>query len=758
MGGARQPTALESVHRAAGPPAGPLIVATKLHAPTGRGALVPRPGLLARLAAAPAGRLVLVSAPAGWGKTTLIAEWAAAETESRQFAWVSLDPADNDPVRFFAYVVEALRRAAPELDEAAVDSLSTPGTTLVEVALPALVNEIEALSTPIVLVLDDYHAIRSSEIHEGVSFLVERLPPTLSLVLVTRFDPRLPLPRLRARGELTEIRAEELRFSAAEAATFLNEVLGLGLDESQVGRLHERTEGWAAGLYLAALSLRGRDDVEGFIGAFAGDNRHVVDYLAQEVLENQPEHVREFLVRTSVLERLCGPLCDAVTGGSGSARMLADIERSNLFLVPLDTRRRWYRYHRLFATLLRQELGQRDPELVPTLHRRALDWCRRQGEIPEAIQHAFAAGEISEASELIASHWNAYFNQGRLATVAGWLDALPAETLGADSRLSVARAWTLMDLGRLDEAGRWTETASEGVPEERPSEGGAATLRVVHRFKVGDVGGANEAARRALALDWGEDLFGRTVATCLLGITLLLGGRAEEAATALGEALTLAEESENQLGTIYALGYLALLEAERGESEEAERRAAAATSLSDDPGRAEHFVTMVAYLGRGKALAARGEVVGADAALGRAVELSRRGAGRLEAAYALLARADVRLVLDDREEARALVRRAREILELCPDPGVLRESASALERRLSLAAPPESPGTAREELTDRELAVLRLLATELSRREIGAALYVSVNTVKTHTRGIFRKLDVSTRAEAVRRARELELL
>jgi LuxR family maltose regulon positive regulatory protein len=732
---------------------GPIVLTTKLHPPAGRRAHVPRPALVARLAAAPPGQLTVVSAPAGWGKTTLVADWYASEEGNRPVAWLSLDEADNDPVRFVAYLVEALHRAAPELGERARALLGAPGSTFLEVMMPALVSELEALPAPVALVLEDYHVITSREIHAGTGFLVEHLPPTLALVLVTRLDPPLPLARLRAGGELTEIRAEELRFSVVEATRFLNDVLRLGLDERQVARLHERTEGWAAGLYLAALSLRGRPDLDDFIAAFAGDDRHVVDYLAVEVLENQPEEVRSFLLRTAVLDRLAGPLCDAVVERTGSARLLEEMERSNLFVVPLDTRRRWYRYHRLFATLLQRELEEIEPELVPELHRRAAAWHRSGGSTDDEIRHVLAAGDVDAGRELIARHWTAYFNRGRLATVSGWLDGLPDGVALGDPALCIPRAWILLDLGRLDEAGRWIEAAAEG------EEHGVAILRAVHRFKTGDTERADEAARAAVELDWSEDLFGATVAHCLLGITAFLAGRSDAALPSLEEAVRLAEAAENQLGRMYSLGYLALVHAERGESEQAERRSAAAALLADDRGRAEHFVAMMPQLARGRALAERGELLEADTALQRASHLSRRGAGRLETAYALLALADVRQALGDRTGARTLVREAGRTLAACPDPGILRELLRRAERRLGLA-PPAGAGmeAAPEELTDRELAVLRLLATDLSRREIAEALFVSLNTVKTHTRAIFRKLGVSTRDEARERARALGLI
>lgn len=644
--------------------------------------------------------------------------------------------------------------------------MRNPGVGIVDVVLPTLINEAAGLSHRVVLVLDDYHAVRNGEIHEAVAFLVEHLPPTLHLVLSGRADPPLPLPRLRARAELTEVRLQELRFTAEEAGTLLNDVLRLGLDTDDVDRLQQRAEGWAAGLYLAALSLRGRADVHGFIEAFAGDERHLVDYLAAEVLDHQPPATRAFLLHTSILDRLCGPLCDAVTGVEGTAATLEEIERSNLFLVPLDTKRRWYRYHRLFGELLRHELRLREPALAPTLHRRASAWHQVARMIPEAIHHLLAAGDLEEAGELIARNWNTYFNEGRIATVAGWLDALGEEGVLRDPRLGVARAWIAMDLGELDDAGAWIEAASAGTPPG-PMEDGTASLesaltilQVVHGFKSGDVGRARKSARAALELESGGTSFGRVVAHTLLGVTSYWTGDRLEARAALAEAAALAQRAGNKLGAIYALGYQAVLMTELGKLEEAEALAAEAASLSDDPGRAEHFVSMMWHLARGKLHREHGEAAEAEVAIARAVELSRRGAGLLEVALALLALAQVRQDRGDSSGAREALREARRIAERFPDPGALGDLLSGVESdlRITSSARPLESRPAGVDLSDRELDVLRLMPTRLSQREIGASLYVSLNTVKTHTKSIFRKLGVSTREEAVTRARELGLL
>jgi LuxR family transcriptional regulator, maltose regulon positive regulatory protein len=743
-------------------PSGPVLLTTKVHAPSPRRELVLRPVLVDRLTAGTE-KLTLLAAPAGWGKTTMLAEWLAQDDHQR-FAWLSVDRGDNDPARFWSYVVEALRTVEPELGAPALAQLRATGTSVAEVVLPALINEIAAFGTATVLVLDDFHLITTREIHDQIAFLVEHLPRSLRVAIATRSDPPLGLARLRARAEINEIRAEELRFTEEEAGALLNGVLGLRLDSGDVQRLQQRTEGWAAGLYLAALSLRGQADPQAFIEAFAGDDRHVVDYLGAEVLQSQEEAVQRFLLQTSILERLCAALCDAVTEGSGSAPMLEEIERSNLFLHSLDAKREWYRYHRLFSELLQHELRRRDPELVPALHRRAADWYRREGAVPEAIDHAVAAGEDAEAAELVARHWNSFFNQGRLTTVSDWLDALPEETVAGDPRLAIARAWIALDLGRLDEVEGWL-AAAEGAElrgqmwdGSSSVESALAVLQVVHRFKTGDVGQAGEAAHRALDLESEGRSFGRTAVFLLLGATRYWSDELEDAVDALEEAARLARSTDNHLGSMYALGYLALARLDLGDLEGAENATREAFRVGDDPGRREHFVAMMGHLAEARILMLQSRVPEACASAVRAAELAGRGAGLVEIASAFLLLGRLLAETGDRGGARAAIDEARRALERSPDSGRVGEALAQTERRLGRRRGPavsERPG---DELSERELAVLRLLPTRLSQREIGASLYVSVNTVKTHTKSIFRKLGVSTRAEAVARARELGLV
>ncbi|MGH8909191.1 MAG: LuxR C-terminal-related transcriptional regulator [Egibacteraceae bacterium] len=731
-----------------------LLLATKLATPALRASLVPRPMLLALLEAPPPRKLTLVEAPAGFGKTTLLSEWVRGR---KACGWVSLDPGDNDPVRFWSYFVEALRGVSPGVGTTALLLLGAPRTSVSREVLPALLNDLQEYDGQAVVVMDDYHLMTSPEIHQDMTFLLDQLPPSLHLVIASRTEPPFPLARMRARGQLFQIRAADLQFTLGEAAALLGDLLGLALSDQDVALLHGRTEGWAAGLYLAALSLPRQADPGRFIAAFAGDDREIADYLGAEVLAGQTEAVRTFLLRTSVLERLCGPVCDAVTGSGGSAGMLEEIERANLFVVPLDTRRQWYRYHHLFGELLRHELERTEPDLVATLHQRASRWHQAHGFVPEAIRHATVARDFEAAVELITQHWNAFLNQGRLETLTRWLADLPPRVVGRAPWLCVARAWLLMDAGRLGEVEEWIAAAQRQAGLGGPLGSEIALLGTVHQFKVGNVAAARGAALRVLELEGAARSFPRTVASVVLGIMRYWCGLPDEAVEALWEGAELAKTTGNDLARAYALGYLAVVHAERGAFDRAERLGRTAVALSDEPGFAEHFVLTFAHLGLALAWEGRGALRDADAAAARAVRLSRRGAGRVEIAFALLVSGRIRQLLGDRDGAAALVVQAREHADACPDRGILAGAVAQAERwlRAAVAPPVPAPG---EELTDRELAVLRLLATDLSRREIAERLFVSLNTVKTHTRGVYRKLGASTRDEVLTRARALGLL
>jgi LuxR family maltose regulon positive regulatory protein len=711
---------------------------------------VRRQALIDLLEAEDLARLVLVAAPPGSGKTTLMAEWAMA-SRSQAFTWLSLDAGDEDPVQFWTGVIEALRGARPEVGAEALAALEAPGTHVVESVLPPLIDALDAAGgEPLVLVIDDYHLADDAQVHASMAYLLEHLPEGVRIAMTTRSDPPFPLGRMRARGQLLEVRAADLRFSDREAAGLLNGALGLSLADEQIARLQLRTEGWAAGLQLAGLSLRGRPGPEAFIDAFAGDDRQLVDYLGEEVLEAQPAKRREFLRRTALLGRMCAPLCEALTGDADAGETLAEIERENLFLVALDSTRRWYRYHHLFGDLLRHDLEQTAPGLIPELHARAAAWFAEHDMAPDAIHHAVAAGNSVLAAELVATNWSDAFNRGRHITVARWLAQLPPDLVASDSRLWLARVWTSMDRGRLDEVEPLLTDDAAPDGEWLP------VLRALHRFKVGDVGAALAEAQQALRDEPDAPPFPRTVALLVAGVASHWVDDLAAAETALREARATARRDGNGLATLYSGGYLALLALDLGDlrSAQGELRACAELAAAE-PGLDEHFVATAHHLAGGRLALLQGVHARAGDELERAVALARRGASVVELAAALLAQADAARATGAAQVANGARAEAAALIDAAPDPGRLSASrAPGVARR-----PPSSRLVAApDELSERELAVLRLLPTELSQREIGDTLYVSLNTVKSHTRRIFAKLGVSGREDAVRRARELGLL
>jgi LuxR family maltose regulon positive regulatory protein len=739
---------------------GPELVRSKLEAPGPRAGLIPRAGLQTLLQTSLQARLCLVGAPAGSGKTTLLAQWQAT-TGRGGVAWVSLDEGDNDPTRFWVYVVEALRTVAPEVGTAAAQALQRPSPDLDRAVLPSLLNDLHAAGSRLFLVLDDYHLVTSTACHQSLGFFLDHLPAGVHVVLSTRTDPPLPLAGMRAKGELAEIRVADLQFSDAEALALLNGAMGLALGAEDVERLTERTEGWAAGLYLAGLSLHGRQDTDAFIASFQGHHRHIADYLGAEVLERQPEHVRRFLLRTSVLARLSGPLCDAVLDAEGAAQQLEELERSNLFLVPLDDRREWYRYHHLFAQLLRLELARRDPTLVPLLHRRAAAWHRQAGNVDAAIGHASAAGEFTDAAALIARHWLTYWRRGQRATVGRWLDGLPEEAIMANPPVAYVAAWIRGYSGASKQRTEdWLAVVGRDGAEGSLPDGvsslafGANLARASLVFD--DLGRSVAAGRRALELAGPASQQFWWMAQSALGHGLYLSGRAAEIRPELEELVERVPAAVQPVAVVLSLAVLSLVAGDRDDDRTALALACRAASAADSQGLSAEPMCGIAYAALGRALARQGQLAEAEKQLQRALAPVGIDSMLAQRAFTLLQLAPVRRGRGDLAGARALIDEARELIEGFVDPGSLpslleqteRLLASAPRRRVEAAAP----------LSERELVVLGLLPTGLSTREISRELSVSVNTVRSQVQAIYRKLQASTRAEAVTKAHELGLL
>ena len=525
------------------------MIATKLHVPTPRASLVRRSRLIERLNQGQDHKLTLIAAPAGFGKTTLLSEWASEI--KRPIAWLSLDAADNDPAQFLAYLVAALQTIKANLGEGVLAALNSPQPPPTEAVLTALLNEITALETPFVLVLDDYHLIDATTVDLALTFMLEHLPPQMHLTIATREDPQLPLARLRARNQLTELRAADLRFTPDEAAEFLHSVMGLDLSAVDIAALEDRTEGWIAGLQLAGLSMRGRDDISGFIRGFAGNHRYIVDYLVEEVLQRLPEAVRNFLFQTSVLERLSGSLCEAVTGQHDGSAQLESLERGNFFVVPLDDQRHWYRYHHLFAQVLRAQLMAQQPEQVAVLHLRASQWYEQQGSEAEAIHHALAAEDFARAADLVEMALPQVRKSRQETTMLRWLGALPDAVMRTRPVLSVHSVGVFLQIGdlesaqaRLRDVEKWlgmagnfmepsaalpTEMVVRDEEEFRVLPGSIAMYRAAIALALGDLKSSMKSAERVLDLVAEEDHLRRGAATSLLGLAYWTRGDLEAA-------------------------------------------------------------------------------------------------------------------------------------------------------------------------------------------------------------------------------------
>jgi LuxR family transcriptional regulator, maltose regulon positive regulatory protein len=535
------------------------LLRTKLTAPPQRAHLVVRPRLTQRLEDALRRKLTLVSAPPGSGKTTLLSAWLAQV--GQPIAWVSLDEDDDDPIRFWTYAVAALERAYPGATGSMLALLRAPQPPTMRGLLMALLNALDAATDPVYLFFDDYHVITARAIHDALEYLLARLPPHVHLVLASRTDPPLPLAQLRARGELTELRAADLRFTGKEAASFLADVMSLRLAPAQIALLEERTEGWIAGLQLAALSLRGRDDPGAFLDRFAGDHRYISDYLAGEVIDRQPERLRAFLLRTSILDQLCGTLCDAVIREGAdvdSESLLAELERANLFLIPLDDERRWYRYHALFAAALRQRLRQTASEELPALHQRASIWFEREGMTEPAVRHALAAGETERAAALVERVAGAYWKRGDIAALRALLDALPDAVMLAQPRLCLFHSWVRLIAGRFVEGLRRLEEAEESL-RAHPDASDAPVLQgALYAIKAavaragGDHEESNALARRTLDLTPEDETIWRAIATLNLAENAFAAGDLAAARWAAAETLRLGERGGDSFGAIIA--------------------------------------------------------------------------------------------------------------------------------------------------------------------------------------------------------------
>lgn len=672
-----------------------LLVETKLLVPRPRRELVARPRLVdvVRRAVSDAA-LTLVSAPAGFGKTSLLAAAVSprAGNEQRAIAWVSLDQHDREATRFWSYVLHALESASPGSATAALGLLDS-GTAPLREVLVSAVNELSVHPGEVVLVLDDYHLADGPEVSAGMGFLLDHLPPQLQLVISTRADPALPLARLRARGELVELRAADLRFTAGEATAYLNDVHDLDLTTTDVEALETRTEGWIAALQLAALSLRNREDASGFIAGFAGDDRFVVDYLADEVLDRQPPDVRRFLLDTCVLERLTGPLCDAVTGGSGGGAVLEALERQNLFLVPLDDQRRWYRYHHLFGDVLQSRLLDERPADVPLLHRRASDWSQQAGDVESAVRHALAATDVDRAADLIELAAPTLRRHRGEAVLRRWITSLPPAVVRQRPVLASTFIGALMASNEFDGVepllGELEEVLAgprEGLVVVDPSElarlpAVMATHRAGLALVAGDPVGTARHAREALVRAPGGDLLTAAAASALLGLAAWTRGDLDAAHDAYAEAADRLEAAGHVADVLACTVTRVDLEIALGRLHDADRTVTRALDLARDAatggpvrGTADMWVALARVTWE------RGDAAATAEHLHRAADLGEAAGLPQQPHRWRVAMAQQRAVEGDIEGADALLEEAERIYTGDFSPDV--RPVSALRARL----------------------------------------------------------------------------
>ena len=734
------------------------LTASKLRRPLVRHGTVHRSPLVERLANGERRPIVSVVAPPGYGKTTVLAQWA--ERNGQSFAWVSVDERDNDPKVLLTYVAQALDAVEP-IDERVFDALASPGSSVPGSVLPRLGSAFSSMTTPVALVLDDVHMLRNRECQAALSVLADHVPGGSRLALAGRSRPPLRVARLRAEGRVLEIGPGDLSLTQDEAFLLLHNA-DIAVAEEDVTELHRRTEGWPAGLYLAALYLREGGLMASAAVSFGGDDRLVTEYMESEFLARISRRRRAFLTRTAVLERMSGSLCDAVLERTGSAGVLADLERSNLLLVPLDRRGQWYRYHHLFRDMLLAELHRLEPGLVPVLYRRAAQWHERNGEPAEALEYWMKAGEADSAARLVGTLAFPAYQRGRVATAErwfGWLDDHAPR--GTYPVVAVLAAMMSAVTGKPGQAELWAEVAERGaatasLPDGSPTiEPWLALLRaLLCRRGVDQMRADAELAARTL----GAGSFWRTAATLYLGEAHLMAGDADRADVLFQDAAAAGQAGGASIGACVALAERSLLAIGRGAWEAAELHLSQARSLARDANLEDYPPVTILHAAAARIALHQHDRPRAIAELTRAQRL-RPGLTYALPYLAVQARIELarcHLALADVAAARILLQEAEEVLTRHPDLGVFAGQAGNLRAELSSARGSSAPGASA--LTAAELRLLPMLPTHLSFPQIGEEMFLSPNTVKSHAVSIYRKLGATSRSQAVTRSRELGLL
>jgi LuxR family maltose regulon positive regulatory protein len=733
------------------------MLEAKLRPPPLRSEWVIRSRLLDNLQHAAERPVTLIAAPPGYGKSTLVTQWLASGSRPATVAWVSLDVADNDPAHLWSHIATALDRAGCIIPRDVAGFIAAGASDLTTSVLPMIIDAIAARFAHITLVIDDFQLV-SADCSPTFDFLIEHLPVKAHLVLISRSDPVLRLGRLRAAGKLSEIRADDLAFNLEEASSLLSHHVRLSTEA--VSELMHRTEGWPAGLYLATLSLAGRADPSEFVHHFSGNNRFVGEYLTEEVLSRQTEEMRNFILDVSVLDRISAPLADYITRGRRSGHLLRELEHSNLFLIPLDNEERWFRFHHLFGAVARSALEAEHPDNVPELHQRAADWLSSNGYVVEAVPHALSAGAVDQAASLVQANWLRYFDAGLAITVRGWLKALEASTADESCATIVTAAWMAALSGDHDKLSR--RLAQLDITEHRgrlpdgtkSAESAAALIRGLFGF-----GGPLEmlaSARLAATLETDGSTPWYTVANAALGHAAYVAGDLDTAMRALPRAAY--SDAAPGMIKVLALGTLSLSQAELGHREVAQRLAEEAIEVVETRSLQALPHVSMAFTALGQSQAAVGDVKGAMATLEYGLTLRRKlpGLSAWPTIHHLLVMGRVAAISEDLPLAARLLDEVSLLMQHYGEGmATMAARLDAVRKGLRERSTPQIDG---EALTAREMDVLRRLAGSQSLGAIAASLYLSPNTVKTHTAALYRKLGARSRFEAVRIGRERLLI
>ena len=752
-----------------------ILLRTKLYIPSLRPNLVARPHLTTKLDEGSLIKLILISAPAGYGKTTLITEWIAKNHAKSAVCWFSLDPDDNDPQQFFSYLAAATK---PLLDTPSqlAKRLQSPQSLPAKNLMVPFVSDMVSTTAPFLLVLDDYHVIESVELDKAVAYLLDHMPPHMTLAITSRTDPGFPISRLRSQGALLELRADDLRFKEAEAAQFLQKSMGLTLSTRQVSALETRTEGWIAGLKMAALSLQSQDDVDRFVDNFTGSHRFIMDYLTDEVLAQSPPNLQAFLLQTAVLSRLNADLCAAVLeiSPNSSQQMLDQLHRHNIFLIPLDDERHWYRYHHLFAELLRQKGSK---STTQSAYRKAAEWSKQNNMVAEAISYSLAAADYDIAAPLLIKHALSFLFQNKLTLLRRWLDAFPRDYLPHQPMLSVYYGWVLLNQGEIGQIEHYLKMAEEGSQAAPLVRTITAIIRSSVAREQEDFDTIYTEAKLALKLASPDNLMARCAALAQLGSVQMMTGDINSAIKTLIEAVDSAQKCQNLNALFLSGGFLGLAYLLQNRPETAEQvvqetlTTASKLDLLDSP------LLSYVHLALSQLLFLKQDFNGARAKVQEAMTQYQLNNELVGFRWGALQLANIELATEQFEAADQAFKLAYQTAQTLSNPHVLQQMAQLkncmAQRNLGdglnwiitraptpskTVSPPSTPSTLVEALGGREKEILTLIRDGRKNKEIAAELFISINTVHYHTKNIYSKLAVNTRIQAVAKARELNLL